>query len=150
MHFVRVRRFVVVIPHNVLDGRLRFLNRFSGLVNRDVVLLGRFRVLGQIQLHDGVIHLHDFREVLATSISDLRGQLLGILIHQIQRLDHFERVLVARHRQSFINLRFQRTSSATMLVFNKAFGSCCRVVVELWCCWATRGLPLRASVYRGY
>ena len=57
--FRQVRRFVEVIPHNVVDGRLRFLNHFSGHVNRDLVLLGRLRVLGQIQLLDGVIHLHD-------------------------------------------------------------------------------------------
>ena len=75
----------------------------------------------------------------------LRGQLLGILIHQIQRLDHFERVvgvllgvllrnplrdllrdflydlllvpervLVAKLRQSFVDLWSQRTGSVTM------------------------------------
>ena len=42
--------------HNVVDGRLRFLNRFSGLVNRDLVLLGRLRVPRQIQFLDGVDH----------------------------------------------------------------------------------------------
>ena len=58
---------------------------------------GRLRVLGQIRFLDGVLHL---RDVLATSISDLRGQLLGKLIHQIQRLDHFERVGRAASRSS--------------------------------------------------
>ena len=95
--FVRVRRFVVVMHHSVVDGRLRFLNRFSGLVNRGLVLRGRLRVLGQIRFLDGVLHL---RDVLATSISDLRGQLLGKLIHHIQRLDHFERVVGAASRSS--------------------------------------------------
>ena len=71
MHFVRVRHFVVVIHQNVVDGRLRSLNRFSGLVNRDLVVLGRLRVLGQIQFLDGVLHLHDFRDDLAISISEL-------------------------------------------------------------------------------
>ena len=83
MHFIRVRRFVVVIPRNVVDGRLRFLNRFSGLVNHDLVLLGRFHLLGQIQLHDGVVHLHDVRDDLASSLSDLavtQDQLLDILL----------------------------------------------------------------------
>ena len=61
----------MVIHHNVVDGRPRFLNCFSGLVNRDLVLLGGFRVLGQIQFLDGVLHLHDIRDVLASSISDL-------------------------------------------------------------------------------
>ena len=46
VHFVRVRHFVVVIHPNVVDGRLRFLSRFSGPVNRDLVL-GRLRVLGK-------------------------------------------------------------------------------------------------------
>ena len=164
VHFVRVRHVVVVMHHNVVDGRLRFLNRFSGLVNRDLVLLGRLRVLGHIRFVDGVLHLRDFRDVLATSMSDLRSQLLGILIHQIQRLDHFERVvglllgvllrsllrdllrdfllvpervLVAKLRRCFVDLRSQRTGSATMLVTNKVFES-------------THGLPLRASMYRGY
>ena len=95
--FVWVRRFVVVTHHSVVDGRLRFLNRFSGLVNRGLVLRGRLRVLGQIRFLDGVLHL---RDVLATSISDLRGQLLGKLIHHIQRLDHFERVVGAASRSS--------------------------------------------------
>ena len=54
MNFVRVRHFVEVIHHNVVDGRLRFLKRFSGLVNRDLVLLGRLRVLEPIQFHDFV------------------------------------------------------------------------------------------------
>ena len=67
----------MAIPHNVVNGRLRFLNRFSGLVNRDLIHLGRLRVLGQIQFLDGVLHVHDFCDVLATSISDLRDQLLG-------------------------------------------------------------------------
>ena len=83
MHFIKVRHFVVVKPHNVVDGRLRFLNRFSGLVNRDLVLLGGFRVLGQIQFLDGVTHLHDVRDDLASSISDLaaaQDQLLDILL----------------------------------------------------------------------
>ena len=71
MHFVRVRHFVVVIHHNVVDGPLRFLNRFSGPANHDLVLLGRPSVLGQIQCPHGVIHLHDVRDDLATSISDL-------------------------------------------------------------------------------
>ena len=85
-----------MVIHNVVDGRLRFLNRFSGLVNRGLVLLGRLRVLGQIQFLDGVIHLHDFRDVSATSISDLtvtQDQLLDALLHRIQRRDHFERVV---------------------------------------------------------
>ena len=96
MHFVRVRHFVVVIPHNVDDGRLRCLNRFSGLVNRDLVHLGRPRVLGQIQFFYGVLHLHYVRDDLATCISDLavtQDQLLDLLIRQIQSLDHFERVV---------------------------------------------------------
>ena len=96
MHFVRVRHFVVVIHHNVVDSRLRFLNRFSGLVNRGLVLLGRPRVLGQIQFLDGVIHLHDFRDVSTTSISDFtvtQDQLLHALLHRIQRRDHFERAV---------------------------------------------------------
>ena len=55
-----------VIHHNVVDGRLRFPNRFSGLVNRDLVFLGRLRVLGQIQFL-----LPDIRDDLATSIGDI-------------------------------------------------------------------------------
>ena len=93
-----------------------------------------------IRFLDGVLHLRDFRDVLATNISDLR-QLLGILIHQIQRLDHFERVvglllgvllrnllrdllrdflsepervLVAELRRCFVDLWSHRTGSATM------------------------------------
>ena len=91
-----VRHFVVVIHPNVVDGRLRFLSRFSGPVNRDRVLLGRLRVLGQIQFLDGVIHLHDVKDDLAASISDLavtQGQPLDTLLHQVQRRDHFERVV---------------------------------------------------------
>ena len=96
MHFVTVRQFVVVIAHSVVDGRLRFLNCFSGFVNRDLVHLGRLRVLGQIQFLDSVLHLHDISDDLATCIGALavtQDQLLDILIHQIQRLDHFERVI---------------------------------------------------------
>ena len=40
-----------------------------------------------------VLHLHDFRDVLTTSISDLRGQLLDFLLHRIQRREHFARVV---------------------------------------------------------
>ena len=84
----------MVTHHYVVDGRLRFLNRFSGLVNRDLVLLGRFRVLGQIKFLDGVVHLHDISDDLATSdLAVTQDQLLDILSHQIQRLDHFERVV---------------------------------------------------------
>ena len=36
VHFVRVRHFVMVIPHNVVVGRLRFLNLFSGLTSEFV------------------------------------------------------------------------------------------------------------------
>ena len=78
----------MVIPHNVVDGRLRFLNRFRRLRHRDLVLLGGFHVLGQIQLHDGVVHLHDVRNDLESSISDLavtQDQFLDILHHQIRR-----------------------------------------------------------------
>ena len=85
-----------MVIHNVVDGRLRFLNRFSGLVNRGLVLLGRLRVLGQIQFLDGVIHLQDFRDISTISISDLtvtQDQLLDALLHRIQRRDHFERVV---------------------------------------------------------
>ena len=91
-----MRHFVVVIHPNVVDGRLRSLSRFSGTVNRDRVLLGRLRVLGQIQFLDGVVHLHDVRDDLAASISDLavtQGQPLDTLLHQVQRRDHFERVV---------------------------------------------------------
>ena len=49
VHFVKVRHFVVVTEHKVVDGRLRFLNLFSGRFNRDFVLVGRLRVLEQIQ-----------------------------------------------------------------------------------------------------
>ena len=49
------------------QGRLRFLNLFSGSVNRDVVLLERLRVLGQIQSLDGAIHLHDVRDDLQSA-----------------------------------------------------------------------------------
>ena len=111
-------------------------------------LLKRSRLLGQIRVLDGVLHHHDFRDVLATSISYQRGQLLGTLTHQIQRLDHFERVdglllgvllrnllrdllrdillvpervPVAKLRRCFVDLRSQRTSSATMQVFKKLF-----------------------------
>ena len=92
---LRVRHFVVVIHHNVVDGRPHFLKNFSGLVNRDLVLLGRFRCLGQIRYLDGVIHLHDVLDDLAASINDFAvtwDQLLEKLLHQIQRCDHFERV----------------------------------------------------------
>ena len=108
----------------------------------------------------------------ATSNSDPRGQLLDKLILQIQRLDHFdrvvgvllgvllrsllrdllrdflwdfllvtERVLVAKLRRCFVDLRSQRTGSATNQVFNKVFESCCRVVVV---CGAL-GLPTAFS-----
>ena len=73
-----------------------FFNLFSGLDNRDLVLHGGFRVLGEILFLDGVIHLHDVRDDLAASISDFavtQDQLLDILLHQIQRRDHFERVV---------------------------------------------------------
>ena len=86
----------MVIHPNVVDGRLRFLNRFSGPVNRDLVLLGRLRVLGQTQFLNGVIHLHDVRDDLAASISDLavtQDQHLDTPLHQIQRRDHFEPVV---------------------------------------------------------
>ena len=86
---------------------------------------------------------------------------MHILIHQILRRDHFERVvlaasrdllrdflwdvllvpervLVAKHRQSFVDLRFQRTGSA---VFNKAFESCCRVVVVCGAFWLPTAFP---------
>ena len=96
MHFIKVLHFVVVIPHNVVDCRLRFLNRISRLVNRHLVLLGRLRVLGQIQLFDGVIHLNGVRGDLPTCNSDLavtQDQLLDFLLHQIPRRDHCERVV---------------------------------------------------------
>ena len=93
----------MVIHRNVVDDRLRFLNRFSGPANHDLVLLGRLSVLGQIQFSHGVIHLHDVRDDLATSMSDLavsENQHLDTLLHRIQRLrpasevgDHFERVV---------------------------------------------------------
>ena len=47
------------------------------------------------------------------------------------------------------DLRSQRTGSATMQVFDKRAAVSCKslsLVVELWCCWATHGLPLRAPV----
>ena len=48
MHFVRVRHFVVVVTrHNVVDGRHRFLNRSSGLVNRVFYFLEDFVFLGK-------------------------------------------------------------------------------------------------------
>ena len=47
MHFMRVRRFVVVIPHNVVDGRLRFLNRFRRLVIVILYFLEGFMFLGK-------------------------------------------------------------------------------------------------------
>ena len=75
VHFVILRRFVVVIHHNVVDGRLRFLNRFNGL-------------LGQIQFLDCVLHLRDVRDDLPASISGLavtQDQILDILLHQIRR-----------------------------------------------------------------
>ena len=75
----------MVIHHNVVDGRLRFPNRFSGPFNRDLVRLGRLRVRGQSQFLDGVFHLHDVRDDLAAS-SDLavtQDQLLDTLLHQI-------------------------------------------------------------------
>ena len=71
MHIIKVRCFVVVIHHKVVDGRVRFLNLFSGLVNRGLVLLGSLRVLGQIQFLGGVTHLHDVHDDLATTIRDL-------------------------------------------------------------------------------
>ena len=62
-----------------------FPNRFRGPFNRDLVLLGRLRVRGQSQFLDGVFHLHDVRDDLAASISDLavtQDQLLDTLLHQ--------------------------------------------------------------------
>ena len=46
VQFVWVRHFVGVVHHNVADGRLRVLYLFSGLVHRDLALVGRLRVLG--------------------------------------------------------------------------------------------------------
>ena len=93
---------------------------------------------------------------MATSIRDLRGQLLGVLIHQIQRLDHFERVvglllgvllrnllrdllrdfllvpervLVDKHRKSLVAPRFNEPTPLPCKVSNKVCESCCRVVV---------------------
>ena len=130
-----VRHFGVVIHHSVVDGRLRFLNRFSGLVNRDLVLLGRFRVLGQIRILDGVLHLRDSCDALATSISDLRGQLLGLLIHQIQRLDHFERVVGLLLGVLLRNLLrdFLRISCGTSCWFLNVFLSPSSVVASQIC-----------------
>ena len=45
MHFVKVRHVVVAVHHNVVDGRLRFLTLLSGLVSRDLRVLGRLRFL---------------------------------------------------------------------------------------------------------
>ena len=45
VHFVRVRHVVVVMHHNVVDGRLRFLTLLSGLVSRDLRVLGRLGLL---------------------------------------------------------------------------------------------------------
>ena len=104
MLHLRVKETVQRIPHtlrqgaslhNVVDGRLRFLNLFSGLVNRDPVLLVGFRVLGQIRFLDA-IHLHDVLDDLAANISDFaatQDPLLDILLQQIQSRDHFERVV---------------------------------------------------------
>ena len=39
VHFVKVRHVVVVMHHNVVDGRLRFLTLLSGLVSRDLRVL---------------------------------------------------------------------------------------------------------------
>ena len=90
VHVVRVRHVgvVFVIRRKVVDGRLRFLDLFSGPANRHLVLLGRLRVLGQVLFLHGVNHLHDVRDDLATSISDLavsQDQLLDTLLHQVQR-----------------------------------------------------------------
>ena len=52
-----------------------------------------------------------------------------------------ERVLVAKHRQSFVDLRSQRTRSAPMLVFNKVFQSCYRVVVHCGACELPKAFP---------
>ena len=47
VHFVMVRHVVVVMHHILMvDGRLRFLTLLSGLVSRDLRVLGRLRVLG--------------------------------------------------------------------------------------------------------
>ena len=67
------------------------------------------------------------------------GLLLGVLLRNLLRDFLWDflwdlllvpgRVLDAKHRQSFGDLRSQRTGSATTEVFNKVFESCCRVVV---------------------
>ena len=86
--------------NNVVDGRLRFPNLSSGLVNRDLVLLGRLRVLGLI--HSTMVSFAFTMSAMTTSIRDLavtHHHLLDILLHQIQCpeiyfwCDHFERVV---------------------------------------------------------
>ena len=73
--------------NNVVDGRLRFPNLSSGLVNRDLVLLGRLRVLGQI--HSTMVSFAFTMSAMTwpASIRDLavtHHHLLDILLHQIQ------------------------------------------------------------------
>ena len=64
--------------------------RFSWLVNSDLVLLWRLRVLGQIQFLDGVLNVHDVRDDLEAKISDLavtQDPLLDILLRQIRHAE---------------------------------------------------------------
>ena len=94
-----MRDFVVVIHHNVVESSLRFLNLFSGPVNRDLVFLGRLRVFGQLRYGYLPQPVSGCVLRLASGVSDHFEHVVGVLLG--------------------VDLRFQRTGSATMEEFNE-------------------------------
>ena len=154
-----------------------FLNK---IVNRDLVLLGRLRVLGQNQFLDDILPLHDDRDDLTTCISDLA-------VTQDQLLDYWHiktcALITSMNVWSACFSEFSsriscKISCGYSCAFLNVFLSPSSVVASEICClnkpaslpwmcpticlwlvdeslssmcfWTIHGLRFRTSTYRGY